>query len=133
MALESITLELPEGIMREARRAASASRQTVEQVLAAWVRPPRADTTDGPELTDLARLSDQELEREAQVRLSGVDAERLRALLQLQQRRPLREDETAEALRLVADEDRLTLRRARALYLLRQRGVVLPTATAAPR
>jgi hypothetical protein len=129
MTVETITLQLPENIVRQARQAASASRRTVEEVLATWVRPPGPPVSAGPtSAEDLSPLPDDELLQVARTTLDPEQARRLQALLDLQGERALTEAETAEAFDLVAEEDRLTLRRARALHVLQQRGMP-PNAT----
>jgi hypothetical protein len=131
MTIETITLQLPESIVRQARQAASSSRRTVEEVLAAWVQPPTVPAVNNSELAeDLGLLPDAALLHEAQVSLAPVKARRLQALLDIQEERALTDAETAEALRLVSEVDRLTLRRARAMLILQQRGVPQSAASA---
>jgi len=122
MTIETITLQLPQNVVQQARQAASASRRSVEEVLATWVRPPgAAGSVDQGLAEDLSGLPDETLVQVARATLEPAQARRLEALLDVQQERVLTEAESAEALRLVAEEDRLTLRRARALHLLQQR------------
>ncbi len=72
---------------------------------------------------DLSQWSNEELWRLARATIEPAKARRLEALLEAQGERPLTDAESAEAMRLVEDEDRLTLRRARASFVLMQRGI----------
>jgi hypothetical protein len=55
---------------------------------------------------------------------SPEDTEHLQALLNLQTQRELTGAERDEAVRLVEQEDNLTLRKAKAIYLLKQRNAL---------
>jgi hypothetical protein len=56
--------------------------------------------------------------------LSPITARRLQALLNAQHQRMLTAREQEEAATLVEHEDFMTLRRAKALFLLKQRGAL---------
>ena len=64
--------------MQQARQAASASRRSVEEVLATWVRPPGAPASvDEVVAEDLSGLPDEALVRVAQSTLDAAQARRL--------------------------------------------------------
>ena len=75
-------------------------------------------------LPELERLSNDELLQAARATLPPEHAHRLQELLAVQQQRSLSEDEQREAVALVEQEDFVTLRKARALFLLKQRGIL---------
>lgn len=76
-------------------------------------------------------MSTAELVEIARSTTAPREAAQLRELLQLQEQRTLSQSESAEAVRLVEQEDVLTLRKAKAFYLLKQRNV-LPDSIVAP-
>jgi hypothetical protein len=101
---------------------AVATQRPIEQVVSDWVQPPVPavrDTEDA--LAGLDELSTHELLGIARSQTPRHEADRLQTLLELQQRRALTHTERAEANRLVEREDFLTLRKAKAIYLLKQR------------
>lgn len=118
--MQTITIDLPEEIYRRAKQIAEISRRPIEQVVVDWIHPPH-DEQSG-RLDDLDEMSDQDLRVEANRTLPDAQTERLAQLLQAQRERALTTAERNEAEALVKKEDWLTLRRARALYLLKQRG-----------
>ena len=75
-------------------------------------------------LSELDRLSDDDLFQAAQDTIPAEHAHRLQELLAAQRQRSLSEDEQREAMTLVEYEDLVTLRKARALFLLKQRGIL---------
>jgi hypothetical protein len=70
------------------------------------------------------QLSDDELLQAARDTIPAEHTRRLRELLAAQRQRSLSEDEQREAMALVEHEDLVTLRKARALFLLKQRGIL---------
>jgi predicted transcriptional regulator len=119
MAVHAITLELPDEVYQRAQRVAQATRRPLEEVVIEWIRPPLH-----VKLPELERLSDDELLQAARATLPPEHAHRLQELLAVQQQRSLSEDEQQEAVALVEQEDFITLRKARALFLLKQRGLL---------
>jgi hypothetical protein len=75
-------------------------------------------------LPELEHLPNDELLRAARATLPPEHTHRLQELLVAQQQRSLSEDEQREAVELVEQEDFVTLRKARALFLLKQRGIL---------
>lgn len=75
-------------------------------------------------LPELERLSSDELLRAARATFPLEYVHRLQELLAIQQQRNLSEDEQREAVKLVEQEDFITLYKAKALFLLKQRGIL---------
>ena len=120
--MTTVTIELPAPLYQQAMQQARATQRPIEQVVSDWIQPPVPairDTEDA--LGGLDELSTHELLEIARSQTPGHEADRLQALLELQQRRALTQTERAEANRLVEREDFLTLRKAKAIYLLKQR------------
>ena len=84
-----------------------------------WIRPPAL-----AKLPELERLSNDELLQAAHATFPPEHVHRLQELLAAQQQRSLSEDEQREAVSLVEQEDFLTLCKAKALFLLKQRGAL---------
>ena len=130
--MTTVTLDLPRQIYQKAAQIAKATKRPIEQVVVEWIRPPveRAGSVQDAELAGLEAMSTAQL---TQVVRSGAvleDTERLRELLSLQEQRELTEAEREEAARLVEQEDLITLRKAKALYLLKQRNALPDELTA---
>lgn len=119
MPVHAVTLELSDEVYQQAQRIAQATHCPVEKVVSDWIRPPTQR-----QLPELDRLSDDELLQAAREVTSAAYAHRLQELLNAQRQRTLSDDEQREALTLVEQEDFLTLRKARALFLLKQRGIL---------
>jgi predicted transcriptional regulator len=119
MAGHAITLELPDEVYQRAQRVAQATRRPLEEIVIDWIRPPVE-----VKLPELDRLSNDELLQAARDTIPAEHAHRLQELLAAQQQRSLSEDEQREAMALVEQEDLVTLRKARALFLLKQRGIL---------
>ena len=119
MAVHAVTLELPDEVYQQAQHVAQATHRPLEEIVCEWIRPPTH-----VKLPELEHLSDAELLRAARETLLSEHAHRLQELLAVQQQRNLSEDEQREALALVEQEDFVTLRKARALFLLKQRGIL---------
>ena len=90
-----------------------------------WIQPPTEDeTTDLQKLlADLESFDVAELRQIVRSGTPSPDTTRLQTLLHLQQQRTLTVAERGEAEQLVAQEDWYTLRKAKALFLLKQRGM----------
>lgn len=103
----------------------------MEQVVVEWIQLP-ADEGDSQQkamLTGMEAMSTPELVEIAGARTPMAESARLRELLQLQQQRELSAGESNEAAQLVEQEDLLTLRKAKALYLLKRRKALPPALT----
>ncbi len=119
MAVHAVTLELPDEVYQRARRVAQTTRRPLEEVVFEWIRPPVQ-----VHLPELEHLPNDELLRAARATLPPQHAHRLQDLLAVQQQRSLSEDEQQEAVALVEQEDFVTPRKARALFLIKQRGIL---------
>lgn len=119
MSEHSITLALPDDIYQQAQRVAETTQQAIEEVVLAWIHP-----TPEEELVGFAELSNDELLTVAQSTIPPAHARRLQDLLVAQRQRNLTASEQQEAAKLVEQEDVLTLRKSKALLLLKQRGVL---------
>ncbi|MBK6433550.1 hypothetical protein [Candidatus Amarolinea dominans] len=121
-----VTLELPQRIYQKAIRIARATKRPIEQVVVEWIRPPveRTGSAQDAVLTGLESMNTAQLTQIAISTTAPKEMLRLRELLGLQEQRELTEAERREATRLVEQEDLLTLRKAKAIYLLRQRNAM---------
>lgn len=119
MPEHSITLTLPDAVYRQAQRVAKTTQQTIEEVVLTWIRPAPEE-----ELVGLEALSNDELRAVTQTTVPSVRIRRLQDLLTAQRQRNLTKDEQQEAAQLVEQEDMLTLRKSKALLLLKQRGAL---------
>ncbi|MBK7204373.1 hypothetical protein [Candidatus Amarolinea dominans] len=121
-----VTLELPQRIYQKAIRIARATKRPIEQVVVEWIRPPveRTGSAQDAVLTGLESMNTAQLTQIAISTTAPKEMLRLRELLGLQEQRELTEVERREATRLVEEEDLLTLRKAKAIYLLRQRNAM---------
>lgn len=122
MTAHTITLELPENIYQRAQRVAEATRRPIEQILVEWIHPPVQEQAIA--LDDLRGLSNDELIRVSQSQVPSENSRRLQELLLAQQQRTLTDNEHREAAALVEEEDMVTLLKARALFLLKERGIL---------
>ena len=124
--MTTVTLDLPRQIYQKAAQIAKATKRPIEQVVVEWIRPPveRAGSVQDAVLADLEAMSTAQLTQVARSGAALEDTERLRELLSLQEHRELTEAERDEAARLVEQEDLMTLRKAKALYLLKQRNAL---------
>lgn len=122
MTAHTIILELPKNIYERAQRVAQATRRPIEQVVVEWIHPPIQETIT--EIDNLENLSNVELHQAAQAHLSLDASRRLQDLLSAQQQRTLSDNEYQEVVALVEAEDLVTLRKARALFLLKERGLL---------
>jgi hypothetical protein len=120
--MTSVTLDLPTKLYQQAMQMARATQRPVEQVVIDWIQPPMQPAGAGEDaLVGLDDLSTAELIEVAKSKTPQREAQRLQTLLEWQQQRALTYAEREEADRLVRQEDALTLRKAKAIYLLRQR------------
>ncbi len=118
-----LQLELPDALYDHAVSVAKSSRRPIEQIIVEWIRPPvppsEAEVQDP--LDGLEELSSEELRHLAKSQVPFAQSQRLANLLTTQQKRSLTAGEQQEAAQLVQLEDLHTLRKAKALYLLKQR------------
>jgi hypothetical protein len=122
MTVYTVTLELPGEIYQQAEQIARATQRPVEQVVVEWIHPPQTEKAEI--LTALENLSNEQLIQAARASVLPDSSRRLQELLAVQEQRTLTESEQYEAATLVEQEDLLTLRKAKALFLLKQRGIL---------
>lgn len=121
--MTTITLDLPEQAMEQARQAAAVLQQPVEAVLADMVQSVLPEIHDAPaelsaKLTEMTWLDNQALWDIARLMLVPRDEKRMRLLSELQGERELTTAEQEELEELRREYGRLTLLKARALALL---------------
>ena len=128
MAVDAITIHLPDGLYRRLERLASLTRQPLEGLIVKTLSsslPPLPDDL-APAFRDallaLESLPDDELRQIADATMPEVAYERLSALRDERRERPLISNEQAELDRLSQDADTLVLRKAYAAVLLTWRG-----------
>ena len=131
MTVQAITLDLPETVYQQIRRAAEKAQRPVNDVLieAVIAAAPSIDTELNNmrnALAHMAYLNDAVLWQAARATMSAEQRERLETLHIQQQRGPLTAEERAEEQALLAlhpEGNRETLLvRAQAAVLLKQRG-----------
>lgn len=127
MTVKSVTLHLPEIVMKRARYTAEALQRPLEEVLATMLEAVLPDIEDAPlnMRADLARMtwfSDQELWDIAHSTMSEERQERLHALAELQAQRSLTSEEQENLETLRQEYGQTTLYKARAYALLSLRG-----------
>lgn len=124
--MTTVTLDLPRQIYLKAAQIANATKRPIEQVVVDWIQPPvgRSGLEQEAALAGLQAMTTAQLTQVARATAPAEDTERLQELLSLQEQRELTEAERDEAVRLVEQEDNLTLRKAKAIYLLKQRNAL---------
>lgn len=127
MAVQTVTLSLPENVYEQIRRAAEISRRSVDEVMTeavAAVAPVTANATQEMRstLAQMAYMNDAALWRAARATMPTEQRERLAALHDEQQRTPLTPEERSEEQALLRLYRETILVRAQAAVILRQRG-----------
>ncbi len=130
---ETITLQLPEETLERYRRGAALARKPLEDFLVdrlVYVAPPPLGDLPAPmqeELQELARLSDDQVWEIARSRLPVGKQRVLTRLLHRNSDGTITPRELETLHRLGDEARRLTLRKAQAYLLLKQRGYRIPT------
>ncbi|MCP4167583.1 MAG: hypothetical protein GY759_17065 [Chloroflexi bacterium] len=124
---QTITVKLPQSIVRRLQRAAEITYRSVDEVLASTVEAALSAPSDLPdeladELAAMHLLNDEALHAAAQPSLSAADQQRLQQLNQEAGEGELTLAEATEQTALLAAYYRSMLRRAQALAVLAQRG-----------
>ena len=127
MSTQSVTLTLPESLMRRAQQTAQTLQRPLEDVLTDTLAAALPDVEDAPldmqaDLAQMAWLNEPSLWTIARSELSPSQQEQLRYLTELQSQRILRQEEQALLEHLRREYGRVTLRKARAYALLSLRG-----------
>ena len=134
MALQKITLDLPENIYIRLQNAAQATKQPLDQVILRAVQmgsPPGWDDIPAEYQVDIAaleRLDDRSLWRIARSRQTQTDVDAYQDLLDKNREGTISDAERQELRDLRAESDLLMLRKAHAAALLRWRGHKIPPA-----
>lgn len=127
MTTQEVTLELPEPIYDQLRRAAEKTQRPINDLLleAVIAAAPSLDAPAGPlrsALAQLAYLNDAALWQAARSTMLPAQRERLEALHDKQQREGLSAEEQQEERTLLELYRETVLVRAQAAVLLKQRG-----------
>ncbi len=130
MSVQAITLNLPETIYDQVRRAAERIKRPIHEVMLEAVAAvaPVADTATEKLRSVLAQmvyLNDAALWRAARATMRTEQRQRLEALHDKQQRLGLTAEERVEEQALLALYDETILVRAQAAVLLQQRGYAI--------
>jgi hypothetical protein len=132
MTFQTVTLQLPESIYQSARRTSKAVKRPIGEVLVTALKstlPPLEGLAPEiiEELTALEFLPDEQLWTIARSRLPQPQRRKLSYLLRKNQAGILTEQEEQSLNELIAESERLMLRKARAYVLLKWRGYVPAT------
>jgi len=127
MTIQAITLNLPETVYEQIRRAAEKAQRPVNEVLVEAVTAVAPVIGIAPEnlrtaLAQMAYLNDAALWQAARATMTAEQRERLAVLHDKQQRERLTAEEQAEEQTLLALYRETLLVRAQAAVLLKQRG-----------
>lgn len=125
--MTTITLDLPDQTIEQARQAAIAVQKPVEEVLSTMLAAVLPALYDAPvdmqaELTKMTWLDSQTLWEIARSTMSGKLEQQLQQLVKNQAQRSLLPEEQAQLEELRREYGRITLRKARAYALLSLRG-----------
>lgn len=131
MSRQAVTVELPEEIYDKVKRAARATKRPVKQMLVSILKSAMPSLDEVPpeyraELERMETFSDEELQKTTKARMSAAHQRRLNHLLRKNQAEGLSERERQSLTELSKEADRLTLCRAYAYLLLKQRGHQIP-------
>lgn len=127
MSVQTITLNLPETVYEQIRRAAERTQRPVNDLLVEAIAAAASVADSAPPemrsaLAHMAYLNDAALWQAARSTMTPEQRERLEALHDKQQREPLTAEERAEEQALLALYRETLLVRAQAAVLLKQRG-----------
>lgn len=127
MAIQSVTINLPEMLYRRVERRAKRVAASLEDELVAVVASGLSRSEDLPvqtldALAQLDLMSDDELRRAAQLVVDPADNERMQLLLDKQESIGLGQGERQTAQQLLQHSDHVMLLRAKAAALLHKRG-----------
>jgi len=136
MSLHSVTIDLPDIVLRRLQQAAVLMQrpltEMIEQTIQGNLPPVLEDLPSAlqSEIATLQQADDQTLWRIAQEALPAEQWARHEELLSQQQEKALAEEEESELARLREGTDRFVMRRSYVLALLKWRGHTLPAAAA---
>lgn len=126
MSTQSVTLQLPESLIRRAQQVAVALNHPLEDVLASTLSAALPDLEDTPpsmqiELARMISLSDEALWEVAQRTMPAEEQKQMQRLIDRQAERDLTVEETQKLENLREQYGRITLQKARAYALLSSR------------
>lgn len=127
MSRQAITVELPEEVYEQVKRAAQGMKRPLERVLASIVKAATPSLEKVPseyrsELENLEILGDEQLWRIAKSQVPAEHQRRFARLLRKLQSGGLTDREQQSLTQLRDETDRLTLRKSYAYLLLKYRG-----------
>jgi len=128
MNFQTVTLHMPVPVYQRAQRTAEVLRRPMEEIIVETLRVALPSLDDVPpemasELATMSAWSDDELWGAANSVMPAKQQTRLRILSATQQKRSLNLDATRELNDLRQAYGQVTLRKAQAYALLRQRGL----------
>jgi len=131
MAMNSVTLQLPESSYKRAQRDAMLLNRSVEDLLASMLNsalPALDDTSTNldEEMAQLATRSDDELWRVARRQMRAEDEALLHDLLDLKAEQKLSTEEAQQLKNLHHEAGRLLVLKSQAYALLHERGYSVP-------
>lgn len=131
MTVQTVTLELPEVLYRQARQLAEATSQPIETILRDSIShslPPLDDVApdEAQSLAQLASLDDASLWREARVTWPDDEQRELTELLDHQSLGDLDPGDHLQLQFLLAEYGKAMVRKAHAYLLLARRGYRVP-------
>ncbi len=131
MAMNSVTLQLPESAYKRAQRDAMLLNRSVEDLLASMLNsalPALDDTSTNldEEMAQLAALSDAELWSIARSQMREEDEALLHDLLDLKAEQNLSTEEAQQLKNLHHEAGRLLVLKSQAYALLHERGYSVP-------
>ncbi len=131
MAMNSVTLQLPESSYKRAQRAAMLLNRSIEDFLESMLNSSLPALDDAPtnleeEMAQLPTLSDDELWRIARSQMRAEDEALLHELLDLKAEQKLSTEEVEQLENLYHQAGRLTVLKSHAYALLHQRGYSVP-------
>lgn len=125
MALQTVTLQIPEYIYERARQVAETTDKPIETVLVeqlAETTLPPLPADEEAELNALSLLSDDTLWTIAREQMPSIRQERMEVLMTMNSKGTLSEAEAQELAHLVELGQKLMLRKGKAAALLTERG-----------
>lgn len=131
MALQTITLEIPEELYQSADQMARVVKRPLAELVAnslAHTLPPLDDVPaeEKKSLAELSLLDDARLWEEAAVMLTAEQQAEMHHLLDEQSARELSPEEAAQLEKLLDEYGRLLVRKSHAWLLLARRGYRVP-------
>lgn len=127
MAIQNVTIRLPDSLYSQVKQRARRMQRSVEEEVVAVVEDalPALDELLGgvaDQMGQMVFLTDQELWQAARTEMTDLEGQRMQTLVLKRQREGLSFQEEAEAEQLVRRQERVMLLRAQAAARLKARG-----------